>query len=100
MTAARGGTRCPGAALCACVGVTPASFASAASIAGQRLLLAQDLQGLEERQADRAAGDGDADRGLGLAELEAVGLAGGQDGLLQGLGGGPVGRLQLLAGRA
>lgn len=41
---------------------------------GEGGVLAEDLEGLEERQADGAAGDRDADRGLRLAELEAVSL--------------------------
>ena len=40
--------------------------------AGQGALAAEHLQRLEQRQPDRAAGDRDPDRRLGLAELEAA----------------------------
>lgn len=66
---------------------------------GERSVLAEDLQRLEEGQTDRAARDRDAHRGLGLAQLQTVLLAGSQDRLLEGLRAGPVGRLQLGPGR-
>src|SRR5258705_4615089 len=47
---------------------------------GQRLLSAQNLQGFKQRQADRAAGDRDANRRLGLAQLEIAPLADGHEG--------------------
>lgn len=60
-----------------------------------RALLAEDFQGPRERQTDRAARDGDTNRGLSLAQLQAVLLASRKNGRLQRLRARPVGRLRL-----